>query len=107
MQLQYDLVLVQGLTDGSKRPTVMNSLPDLSSIITENVRISPIFFPETPSPGSAREPDNGIIYTLTQGMKMTKIPNKSTSRPKIRFIKVDLEPLQIDFESKNGSKGIL
>lgn len=84
----------------------MNNFPQLSQIITETVTISPIFFPETPSPPGLTEPNESMINALTLGMEMTKIPNKSTSRPKDRFIKVDLEPLQISFESKKASKGI-
>lgn len=37
---------------------------------------------------------------LVNGMKMLKIPNKSSSRPKERVIKVDLMPLQLSWESK-------
>lgn len=82
----------------------MNNLPQLSHIIPDT--ISPVFFPESPQTVLS-EPNETMINTLTLGMKMTKIPNKSTSRPKDRFIKVDLEPLHISFESKNASKGIL
>jgi hypothetical protein len=78
---------------------------ELSNIITENVKVSPVFCPESPLPAWASE-TNDKIHSLTAGIKMIKIPNKSSSRPKDRFIKVDLEPSRISFESKKGSKGI-
>jgi hypothetical protein len=78
---------------------------DLSKI-TENVKLSPVFFPESPSLAVvARDTDEYMINSLTMGVIMTKIPNKSSSRPKDRFIKVDLEPPRISFDSKNGTKG--
>jgi Ca2+-binding EF-hand superfamily protein len=41
-----------------------------------------------------------LLNQLQQGHRMLKIPNKSTSRPEERLIKLELLPLQISWESK-------
>lgn len=43
---------------------------------------------------------------LTNGMRMLKIPNKASSRPAERLIRLELLPLQISWESKK-KKGLL
>ncbi|KAI9356480.1 PLC-like phosphodiesterase [Zopfochytrium polystomum] len=45
------------------------------------------------------DPDH-IQAVLTRGMRMIKYPNKASSRPEERVIKVDLYPLQVTWESK-------
>ncbi|KAI8853813.1 PLC-like phosphodiesterase [Chytridium lagenaria] len=57
----------------------------------------------TPPPLSGREsPANveAIQHILIRGTRMLKYPNKASSRPEERIIKVSLLPLQVSWESK-------
>jgi hypothetical protein len=47
-----------------------------------------------------------IRSVLTRGTRMTKIPNKASSRPEERVIKVDLYPLQMTWESKKKKSAL-
>ena len=44
---------------------------------------------------------------LTNGMRMFKIPNKASSRPAERLIRLELMPLQLSWESKKKKNGLL
>ncbi|KAJ3033547.1 1-phosphatidylinositol 4,5-bisphosphate phosphodiesterase delta-4 [Rhizophlyctis rosea] len=51
-------------------------------------------------PPSIVAPPEKLQSILTRGTKMIKYPNKASSKPKEKFVKVDLMPLQISWESK-------
>ncbi|KAJ3294649.1 1-phosphatidylinositol 4,5-bisphosphate phosphodiesterase delta-4 [Borealophlyctis nickersoniae] len=51
-------------------------------------------------------PPERLQTVLTKGTRMLKYPNKASSRPEERLIKVDLMPLQISWESKKKKSNL-
>ncbi|RKO82697.1 hypothetical protein BDK51DRAFT_48107 [Blyttiomyces helicus] len=83
-------------------PTSINAATSRGPSPTPSLTFDPTslaLLGEALPPPAPADPEH-LQSILTQGTRMTKFPNKASSKPEERLIKVDLMPLQISWESR-------